>query len=693
MRLRWIFALSVLLSGPDRAVAQDWCSKAKTPTEVAICANPELGARDLYLSTIYPILRRGIGLKDQVLATQRAWIKNRAACGSDSSCLQSSYDGIIDVYKRVALGANLSLPAPQYGQSNPLQSNQQAPVTNNGAPGKFVQIGDLNIEFGTATANGNSMDALVVANADYADIPDLQTPSSDAELVSSALRLRGITSVVKANTSRAQLDEALSTFRESPRKDVFVFYYAGHAADINGKSSLLFPAFKMGNNASNGEYEPISEVVGKISKLGYKKVLIVFDACRNLVELNEEVSASVPAMSAPANHGSAPKAYRNLGDRDVNLNALRGLDYAISFSASEGQFAIDSLNGKNSPFAEAFSQNIREKPTFFDAIIETRRMVKRSTENKQHPTLEMSWDEDVSLSSTAIKSASVSFHEPIKVAFGAPSEAVKYVRTDYQNNPVYSLTEKYDGEEICKNYNGLTGSDDFDFYQQSECLAKKYKISAENGSTSSVFSPLRFQQDGVTQVCGSADFITDIDNDGKMEKLSFSSNRYGGSVVFEREGHKADFYSTLGCSFSRVRLYDIDGKGIRDVIIEYSVGDEEAMIVLSGEKLSSNRDGTFMGGNEDELAKYVKKSEWNGVIGGLSEVAIFYDAPMKYVSEIFGNQINYAAFHGTYEGGEPNVMPDKKVTFEKDGSIRIKTYDRQVRIMNFGGKGLQVERE
>jgi uncharacterized protein len=674
MQFRW-WATAVLLClamGTVPGGAQTWCGQAQTPTETTICANSHLGERDGYLTTAYNKLRSVLNSADRkaLLGLQRTWIKSRAACGSDVSCLERTYDSQIDVYVNAGVKVGVELAKPTYTvpQQGKVQTNQQT----NGR----ISISSVKLTYPDLTSSGSNMDALIVANSDYRSINDLATPANDADLVASSLKSRGIISSIKLNTTRVELEAALSNFAESPRKDVFIFYYAGHAANINGTSSLLFPSFAIDGNRSNGEYQPISDIVKAISKLGYKKVLIVFDACRNVVELNDVEVASKPATpdAAPAT------AYRNLGSHNLDLNALRDLDYAISFSAAEGQFAIDTVNGKNSPFAEAFSANLRSKETFFDAIIETRRAVKKSTGNKQRPTLEMSWDEDLALSATAIKSVSIDLLEPRVAVVTKASPDFK--ERELYGERVISIEHQVVAGDGC----GLTEepptSAQFSFYAM-DCIEKFYGL----GRIDNNFDVFRtFEstvRDSVAQTCESASFVVDLDSDGRTETFRLGSDRYGGVLSFERDGHSANYYSTLGCNFATLTAYDIDQNGIRDLIITYKNEKGDCLVILSGEKLVANVDGTFHPPAQEAIEKFIARSKWYGVIGGLSGIALFYDEKLKWTEQMYGNTFEYRGYEPTWERNKDGGMPNKKIRVNRDGSVELESNGENLVLSSF----------
>jgi uncharacterized protein YecT (DUF1311 family) len=71
-----------------------FCSKAQTPTEVAICSDPALRVKDRGLGQIYFWIRNNVeaSLRKRLLAAQRSFLKERNKCGANISCLNAAYD-------------------------------------------------------------------------------------------------------------------------------------------------------------------------------------------------------------------------------------------------------------------------------------------------------------------------------------------------------------------------------------------------------------------------------------------------------------------------------------------------------------------------------------------------------------------------------------------------------------------------
>lgn len=545
----------------------------------------------------------------------------------------------------------------------------QAPDVGDVAPAGEVAISRIHIAYDDLGGAGNRIDAFIVANADYAELDDLETPVSDAEIVGAALKSRGIGANTQVNINRKELERSLRTFSRKRNGDVFVFYYAGHAANINGQPSLIFPAFRVEGNTSNGEYLPISEITEIISKLGYGKVLIVFDACRNIIELDDasEETAEVVAKYA------GTRGVNALAGRKVELGALEGLDFAISFSSAKGQVAIDTLNGRNSPYAEAFAANLREKETFFDAIIETRRGVRNATGNRQRPTLEMSWDEDISLSTGIVRSASITLLEPRSAILHASRDNIRsdeaFLAWDHT---VVVSHQVQSPDDACAPQSSPPNSMTFRFHSL-DCVTDAHGMRPVSGKADILETWQTDYRDGVTRACEEAVFEVDLDSDGRAERLRLGSNRYGGLLQFDRDGHSASYYSELGCNFTSMTVYDIDRNGIRDLLFEFHCEAGSCLVFLSGEKLVANVDGVFGPAGDEPIARFMKPSRWHGVLGGLSKIALFYDQNIRWTEQLAGNSLSYTTFSTTWQPYEEHVMPNKQVAINRDGSVVLES--------------------
>ncbi|MEL5848021.1 MAG: glycoside hydrolase family protein [Candidatus Igneacidithiobacillus chanchocoensis] len=95
-----VFALGATAS--DQLWAFD-CNKANTPTEKTICSDAGLRKLDAQLNRDYKIFQQSYGksgnhncLLEDEAKEQKAWLKQRDACGTDSKCIEDAYQSRID---------------------------------------------------------------------------------------------------------------------------------------------------------------------------------------------------------------------------------------------------------------------------------------------------------------------------------------------------------------------------------------------------------------------------------------------------------------------------------------------------------------------------------------------------------------------------------------------------------------------
>ena len=89
-------ALSILLltaAGQPGWAASFDCAKAETADEKAVCADRALNDEDVEMAVLYfqlkPLL--GMGARGDLDDEQVAWLKRRASCGDDRTCLSKAY--------------------------------------------------------------------------------------------------------------------------------------------------------------------------------------------------------------------------------------------------------------------------------------------------------------------------------------------------------------------------------------------------------------------------------------------------------------------------------------------------------------------------------------------------------------------------------------------------------------------------
>ena len=90
------------------------CATNTAPDERTICASAELSRLDRQLNDLYVAVRDGLDAGQQILLrdTQRLWLRQRAACGRDPSCIAALYQARIPQLRAILAGTPGVPPAP-----------------------------------------------------------------------------------------------------------------------------------------------------------------------------------------------------------------------------------------------------------------------------------------------------------------------------------------------------------------------------------------------------------------------------------------------------------------------------------------------------------------------------------------------------------------------------------------------------
>ncbi|RWP27776.1 ATP-dependent Clp protease proteolytic subunit [Mesorhizobium sp.] len=88
------------IHGPSYA-----CSKATTPSELAMCDDESIWAKDRAMNSIYFWIRDNVEpeLRKRILGVQRIWLTDRNACGANKECLNSVYDQRLQELKTIVI--------------------------------------------------------------------------------------------------------------------------------------------------------------------------------------------------------------------------------------------------------------------------------------------------------------------------------------------------------------------------------------------------------------------------------------------------------------------------------------------------------------------------------------------------------------------------------------------------------------
>jgi tetratricopeptide (TPR) repeat protein len=207
--------------------------------------------------------------------------------------------------------------------------------------------------------------ALVVGNDTYSIRP-LQNAVNDARVMQKALQGAGFRVISRENAGKAAMEESASDFlSQIGPGDTALFYYAGHAIQIEGENVLIPTDFESAASIIRAKYQSFSltPVFAEFKRSRAKTIIVIIDACRT-----NPVAESHSLKAGLANPSDA------------------GKNTYIAFSTSPGNVAGDNPNGRNSWFTEALADAVAQPNlTLDDVFTRVRLRVEGATGGKQTP--------------------------------------------------------------------------------------------------------------------------------------------------------------------------------------------------------------------------------------------------------------------------------------------------------------------
>jgi uncharacterized protein len=426
-----LLALSFNATGPARSQQSGFdCARKSTPDEITICGDASLTRLDGVLGTLYAAAgeRLDDGQKAALRDSQRAWMRRRAACGSDAGCIETLYSERIPQLQALvpsppaqpsfdcarksapdeiticgdaALARLDGLAGALYAaagerlddsQKAALRDSQRAWMRQRAACGsnagcietlyseRIPQLQAAVKEIGAAVGVTAGITdavpvlagrriALVVGISAYMNVAPLRNPAADARAVADAFRRLGFAEVIeREDLTRADLEKALKDFGDKVTdSDWAVIYYAGHGVEMNGENYLVPVDAKL-DRADHVEDETVSlrRVLSK-TEAAHKLRMVILDACRS----NPFRMASVDGHARAIGRGLSP------------VEPAGGV--LVAYAARGGTIADDG-SGNHSPFTQALLANM-ETPGLDIRIMfsKVRDQVLSRTNNTQEP--------------------------------------------------------------------------------------------------------------------------------------------------------------------------------------------------------------------------------------------------------------------------------------------------------------------
>ncbi|MFV0359851.1 caspase family protein [Tropicimonas sp.] len=220
--------------------------------------------------------------------------------------------------------------------------------------------------------------ALVIGNGSYAGgFPALSNPLNDAQALADTLKSLDFGVHLGLDTSRDELVSLIDRFRaEADTADVALFYFAGHAVQINSKN-YIFPA-----DAAIASPEtvleqavPLDDIISVMAPDAGPQPAGAEDGGRNRVRL--------VFLDACRDNPLGDAGTRAARDGLARIGSAAG--YLISFATQPDNVAYDGT-GSNSPFTNAILNHIRTPgQDISDMMIAVRNDVLKQTGGLQVP--------------------------------------------------------------------------------------------------------------------------------------------------------------------------------------------------------------------------------------------------------------------------------------------------------------------
>jgi uncharacterized caspase-like protein len=227
---------------------------------------------------------------------------------------------------------------------------------------------------GASAARAERRVALVIGNSAYVHAMALSNPINDAGDVAEALKKLGFEVHLGRDLDQQAFAAKMEEFaRDLEGADVGLFFYAGHALQINERNYLVTTGAKLESefliSSETMDLEPIIRLMESKTATN----LIFLDACRNN-PLAENLRRNLVAQNRSANLG-----------RGLARVESAGRDTLVAFAAAPGQEAKDG-SGRNSPFTSALLRHVITPDLEVSVMLkQVAADVRKETHNAQRP--------------------------------------------------------------------------------------------------------------------------------------------------------------------------------------------------------------------------------------------------------------------------------------------------------------------
>ncbi len=318
--------------------------------------------------------------------------------------------------------------------------------------------------------------ALVIGNAAYRNMAQLQNPGNDAADDAAALRRLDFDALPATDLDRSAMIDALDRFsRLADGADIAVVYYSGHGMQFNGTNYLLPVDARLDSAADVNRFRliPLDDVLEALGRVRGIAVLVL-DACRNN-PVENELKRRLAATSGDRGEAALIRGLKP-------VPAGNGL--LIAYATQANDVASDGVD-RHSPFTSAFLKNV-ETPGIDLRLMMLRVQddVDRLTAHRQRPELSISIVGEFRLRPASSQNdGPPAFNGPAAVQQNDPPPFGKPTNNSQLNNAVAALPPAADPTR------DLTGELPKPHAAGETCSSRSHALGVDLYCASSVLSP------------------------------------------------------------------------------------------------------------------------------------------------------------------------------------------------------------
>ncbi len=221
--------------------------------------------------------------------------------------------------------------------------------------------------------------ALLIGNADYYFAP-LKNPLNDANDLGHKLAAIGFVTTVIENPGYQQFRSAIRSFYHEVSQDpdtLSVFYYAGHAIQMNNVNYLIAVDSKIADQQSliDGSIS-INDLLRDMVQTSNQQNLIILDACR------DNPFKAISAEDQTRGIDMPDDAIRDLQQGLAPVEAPAGT--IIAYATAPGGVAKDG-KGRNGTYTKYLLEHLNEQRPVEEVFKRVRKDVVKASRGKQIP--------------------------------------------------------------------------------------------------------------------------------------------------------------------------------------------------------------------------------------------------------------------------------------------------------------------